>query len=296
MPRIPAILTNRYTLAYVGAVLLHLLLLLVYAPLQQVLIGSARPPLSQPEASPVAFEFVDVPDLPPSERAPEQTPFRSIRQQVAQDRQLAQLPPSHLPYSEGALEESRDVQTAPKADAPEDGSRERREQKEMPAEQVAALPAAELAHARARERLRPMQEREEAVYGRPSVPPRALQLDNRQSSALAEGGLQLSTYDWEFAPYLAYLKRHIENHISPPPAFSMFGLIEGKTRLRFRIYRDGTMRGLAVLDYQGSPLLRDTSTGAVNLSVPFHPLPEDFPDEYLEITGIFSYLILRNTN
>ena len=139
------------------------------------------------------------------------------------------------------------------------------------------------------------QQREQAVYGRPAVPPRLL-LDNRQSGALERGGLQLSTYNWDYAPYLSYLKRHIESHISPPPAFTEFGMIDGSTRVRFKILRDGTLRDLEVLDYTGSPLLRDTSVRAIDLSAEFRPLPAGFPEAYLEITGLFDYIIVPNAS
>ena len=113
-------------------------------------------------------------------------------------------------------------------------------------------------------------------------------------TALPIGGLQLSTYDWEYAPYLAYLKSHIGAHIYPPAAFTDLGLIDGETVVRFKIYKDGSLKDLEALKHQGSPLLRDTSVRAVKLSAVFKPLPPDFPDPYLEVTGIFEYVVFRN--
>jgi hypothetical protein len=63
------------------------------------------------------------------------------------------------------------------------------------------------------------------------------------------------------------------------------------TRVKFRIWRDGRLEGPELIDYEGSDLLRDTSLEAVKLSADFKPLPPDFPDEYLDITGTFEYLI-----
>ena len=119
-------------------------------------------------------------------------------------------------------------------------------------------------------------------------------MENLQSRAQERGGLQLSTYAWNYAPYLAYLKRLIESNIFPPAAFTQYGMIDGKTLVRFKIMRDGSMKDMEVLKSDGSPLLRETSVRAVDLSSPFRPLPKDFPDSYLEITGQFNYVLIRN--
>ena len=136
-------------------------------------------------------------------------------------------------------------------------------------------------------------EREKAVLGRAALPQRQVQMNSSQTRALERGGLQLSTYAWNFAPYLSYLKQHIGGHIFPPRAFGL-GLLEGNTRVRFRIGRDGRLEGPEMIEFEGSPMLRDTSVKAVELSAPFKPLPSDFPDDYLEIVGSFEYLIMRH--
>jgi outer membrane biosynthesis protein TonB len=299
MTRLESLATNRYALSYTAALLLHLLFLLLYAPLVEVMLIPFEGPSDVPESQPLAFEFVEVPDQRPAETPPAMTPLVSDRHSVASDMQDAALPESYLPYSEG-LVESRDVRrTAPEREAWRDGDEQGKAEeasKERSGEDRAAgleSPSGrDYASLVEEQREQTRQEREEAVYGRPAVPPRSLQMDNRQSTALERGDLQLSTYAWDFAPYLAYLKRHIQNHIFPPPAFTQLGLIEGKTTARFVILRDGTMRALECLEYEGSSLLRDTSLRALSLSAPFRPLPDDFPDEYLEITGIFNYVIL----
>ncbi len=292
---------NRYTLSYTAAVLLHLLLFLLYVPLKGILVPPRATLSPRPEAPPVAFEFVEAPEQRPSERPPKVTPLLSDRQSIAQDRQNAPLDPSHLPYSEGLVDSRDHLRTVVGRDAENGAGGEGTEGEE-------AAEASEQQSALFREWDRAVdfssvlkegpeltpQERQEAVYGTPAIPPSLLQLDNQESSALQDGGLQLSTYDWDFAPYLAYLKRHIGSHVFPPEAFTKYGLIEGKTLLRFKILRDGTMRDLEVLKYQGSGMLRDTSHRAVVLSAPFRVLPDHFPDEYLEITGLFNYSIIRN--
>lgn len=297
MERIGDFFTNRYTLAYTAAVLLHLLFFLFYVPLKALLIIPSANLSATPQSEPMTFEFVEVPDQKPGERPPEQTPLRSDRQSVARDQQDRPLPKSHLPYSEG-LVASRDLMKTVTGNNREE-SRQGREQKDVAAADNAEAGATAL---RASESptdfasflkagsTQKEQARQEAIYGTPTF----VRMDNTRSNALERGGLQLSTYDWEFAPYLAYLKRRIEDHIRPPAAFSQLGLIEGQTRLRFKIMRDGTLKDLEVLEYKGSPHLRDTSVRAVTLSADFRALPENFPDEYLEITGLFDYVIIRS--
>jgi hypothetical protein len=118
-------------------------------------------------------------------------------------------------------------------------------------------------------------------------------LDQRTSRALEIGSFSLNTYAWNYAPYLLWLKTRIQNNIYPPPAFTHMGLISGQTRLRFRILRDGTLQGLELLEYNGHISLMHTSMRAVEVSVPLKKLPDDFPEEYLEITAQFDYAILR---
>jgi len=136
-------------------------------------------------------------------------------------------------------------------------------------------------------------QREKAVLGRASPPEGEAATRNLETRALERGGLQLSTYAWDYAPYLAYLKRHIQDHIFPPRLFDL-GMIDGKTRVRFRIMPDGRMQAFGMLGYEGSALLKDTSVKAVELSAPFRPLPLDFPDAFLGIVGTFEYIILRH--
>lgn len=117
---------------------------------------------------------------------------------------------------------------------------------------------------------------------------------NNQASRSPElGDFSLNTYDWDFAPYMIWLKRRIQENIYPPPAFTHMGLISGKTQLRFRIYPDGSLQTLEVIKFNGHESLMRTSVRAVQLSAPFRKLPGNFPEPYLEITGQFEYTIIR---
>jgi len=118
--------------------------------------------------------------------------------------------------------------------------------------------------------------------------------DNQDSRALDNGGLSFNTYNWEFAPYIIWLKKHVEQNIFPPAAFVRMGIIDGETVLRFRIYPDGKLENLEIINYEGHHTLMETSKRAIEVSAPFKKLPGDFPEPYLEITAIFKYSNLKN--
>lgn len=118
-------------------------------------------------------------------------------------------------------------------------------------------------------------------------------LENRETRAPELGSFAINTYAWEFAPYLLWLKSRIEQNIFPPPAFTHMGMISGQTQLRFRIHPDGRLQALHVLRTAGHKSLMETSMRAVELSAPFRPLPVDFPEEFLEVTALFEYIVHR---
>jgi outer membrane biosynthesis protein TonB len=117
--------------------------------------------------------------------------------------------------------------------------------------------------------------------------------DNTTSRALDSGGLSFNTYNWDYAPYMLMLKQKISRNIFPPVAFTHLGLIQGQTLLRFRIYPDGRMTELKILGYNGHKTLVETSYNAVDVSAPFPPLPKNFPEPFLEVTGKFIYFVRR---
>ena len=107
------------------------------------------------------------------------------------------------------------------------------------------------------------------------------------------GKLALSTYAWDYAPYMKNWLRYLQNHWFAPPAYTELGLIQGQTIVRFRIYPDGHMEGLKVVYHEGHPSLKESSVSAVQASFPYKPLPDDFPDPYLEVTLRMMYPSLR---
>lgn len=117
--------------------------------------------------------------------------------------------------------------------------------------------------------------------------------DSRESRALDMGGLSFNTYNWDFAPYMLALKARVQRNIHPPPAFTHLGMISGETLLRFKIYPNGEMRDLEILEYKGHRSLMVTSRNAITMSAPLPELPSNFPEPYLEVTGKFMYFITR---
>jgi outer membrane biosynthesis protein TonB len=107
------------------------------------------------------------------------------------------------------------------------------------------------------------------------------------------GGFSLNTYQWDFAPYMLWLKNHVQRNIFPPAAFTRMGIISGNTVLRFRISRDGVLQGMELAGYEGHKSLMETSVRAIQLSAPFRALPKDFPEDYLEVTAHFEYTIRK---
>ncbi len=283
-------LANRYTASYAAAVLLHLLLLLLLTPARELLIQAGTAPV---EPNSLAFEFVES-EAKPSE-APEDSRFLSDRDARSADRSQADLLRSEMAQNEGIIDIQGDFQTSKAAGLTGTGQHspdqtQQAEGETSEAEQIyQGLESMALLKRRG---LTTREQRERSVFGSPAAARQSVAVTHLNSRALDEGGLQLSTYAWNFAPYLKYLKKLIQSHIFPPAAFTRLGIIDGESKVRFRIYADGRMEALEVLDSRGSKLLLQTSTQAVELSAPFKPLPDDFPEPFLEITGIFTYVLL----
>ena len=292
--------TNRYLFAYGTAVLLHMLLFLFQSPIREVLLATRIPDQIESSTPPMLFEFVETSESDLKKTPHQPTPFVSERASVSKDLSESELPPSSLPHLDGLIA-SNELRTAIGKEFDSfdrnAGTAEKNQSSLDRSLYLQENPNAADAVSLSRDsQMLTQQQLEEAVYGKQTFAKSSLVLDNARSSALESGGLQLSTYDWDFAPYLKYLKHHIERHIFPPPAFTELGMIDGTTRVKFRILPDGKLEALKLIDFEGSVELRDTSVRAVELSADFRPLPEHFPEEYLEITGTFQYFIYRQSD
>lgn len=113
-------------------------------------------------------------------------------------------------------------------------------------------------------------------------------LNQKDFSALEVGGLTLSSYQWNWAPYVIAMKRKLA-HVWVPPAAWYMGLIHGATVIKFTIDRQGKIIGMRVLKHKGHNSLKISSTRAIESLFPFLPLPEDFPEETLTIIAELIY-------
>jgi outer membrane biosynthesis protein TonB len=299
-----------FKIAFIVSILLHVLILVAYRPLARVngLLGLEADHLADmPKVSqPLVFELVETPDDAKVEEPPKETAFLSDKNAQAQDMDPSTDKPSQLPKSKGQTDykvfagksgnlasQSR-VSTQP---SPDGKQGEDRDKNDMPEKESLDLQNKQELFS---ENRRTQQFSPDMLRGSKSQN-RGLQRDfmddanwkNEDFSADALGGVSLNTYAWDFAPYILAMKRRIKKHVYPPPAFYQLGAISGQTILKFRVFPSGKSDRLEVISYKGHKALMETSVNAVKASDPFMPLPDDFPENYLELTWTFVYSIHR---
>ncbi len=122
----------------------------------------------------------------------------------------------------------------------------------------------------------------------------ANQIMNQKDFSVEDlGAISLSTYRWQWAPYVNALKNKLYQVWFAPPAYYQLGLIHGYTVVRFTIDKQGQMTDIQVLKHVGHKSLQLSSTEAIKALFPFLPLPNDFPDKTLTITAKLIYPDLR---
>jgi len=117
--------------------------------------------------------------------------------------------------------------------------------------------------------------------------------NQKKFSADLLGNITLSTYAWEWAPYINALKRKLHSVWFAPVAYYRLGLIHGYTDIRFTISRDGKILDYEVLAHNGHESLEQSSVSAINSVFPFKSLPASFPEPTLIITARLIYPNLR---
>jgi hypothetical protein len=124
----------------------------------------------------------------------------------------------------------------------------------------------------------------------------ASQLYEQQKFSVEEvGSMSLSTYAWEWAPYINNWKIKF-NHVwtlAVPPAYLM-GLISGSTDVIFEIDRSGNVIMVEAVNHTGHEELTEVSVRSIRASFPYKPLPDNFPDETLKIKAKLIYPDLRS--
>ena len=102
----------------------------------------------------------------------------------------------------------------------------------------------------------------------------------------AAGEWELSTYDWDYEPYLDLLKQHVEVELFSDPAFRDLDFSGHKIRVRFEVPPSGKFRRLEMFDEEGTPLGRDLGVESWSMFSLVRPLPTDFPDTVLVVEGL----------
>lgn len=120
------------------------------------------------------------------------------------------------------------------------------------------------------------------------------QVMNQEKFSVEElGAISLSTYRWNWAPYINSMKNKLQHVWVTPPAYNRLGLVHGYTIINFTISREGELLKMKVLHHEGHQSLEFSSSEAIKALFPFLPLPEDFPEETLTIIAKLYYPDLR---
>jgi hypothetical protein len=285
------------------SILLHILLLVFWEDF--ITLGSSHhfPAAVPAEAknAPLVFELAQ-PDLPreviatPADakttRQPKKADFLSDKNALARNQEQAppELRLGDRPYAKGDFA-SHDLPPRPVSPEKEAGAQPSREKPAEP-EISPADASQDLLKEETKEPTRQQNAIAPNLGKTPFQSPMpGVRHDDRESQVPDSGGLSFNTYNWDFAPYMLELKERIRGHIFPPVAFTRWGMIDGDTLLRFKIYPNGELRDLELLAYEGHRSLMETSAMAIKVSAPFRKLPGNFPEPYLEVTAKFTFFI-----
>lgn len=139
----------------------------------------------------------------------------------------------------------------------------------------------------------PKKDKENEQYENKTSPGNNQFLQQDKFSVEEVGALSLSTYAWEWAPYINKLKRKHSSVWYAPAAYSRLGIIHGQTKIIFEIARDGSLVHAEVIDHIGHESLEISSFESIKAIFPFFPLPDGFPDPTLKITATLIYPDLK---
>ncbi len=288
--------TRAQRIALIASVLLHLILLLVYRPLADI---DLFPDKSEQEAvsTPLIFELVETPD-DAIQQEPENAHLVSDKNALARDEHEGDLAEGES-YSDGEVKH-RVFAGDPDAGGQQTAqAQDQQNQEQDDAESEPWNPVLDWAGSYFNSQRRRVQDTKDGQSSmlQPQVGPPSPQrrftddidFEQRMTEADAKGSISLNTYEWEYASYILHMKKKLKSNIYPPAIFTYMGGISGETTVMFRVQSDGSMTDLAVLGYNGHRTLMETSVTAVEKSSPFRPLPDNFPEDYLELRWTFFY-------
>lgn len=302
---------KNYIIGIVVSILLHLLILLAYRPFivlsELVNRAEAAPPLPAQEFEPMEFELVETPNDAQINNPPENPQALSDKNAQAQDMYEDNNLEQGLPFSDGELAyklfagggQQAQQPPNPLDQDPQDGAETAQDDLSEPQEDQPTVGDVQIfSQSRMPQQRQRFSKEMLSGIGQSNAHSQGqfsddANWDNKKFTAEALGGVSLSTYAWDFAPYIFYMKKRLRDHIYPPPAFYQMGMINGEIVVRFKLHPDGSTSDLLLVEYKGHKALTETSLNAVKASSPFKPLPENFPENYLELTWTFIYSIFR---
>jgi hypothetical protein len=296
--------TQKYTLiALIISILLHLIFIFTFKKFSRddflVLIPKKQlaKEVNRIENRPnfTVFELIDVPEFAKTEAPPKDpTNLVSDKNAIARDNYKPKDKPIGDPYSKGDVP-IKGLSNHSQNPSAQGGSGGIQQAENVAADQKKVSPfpnePSYLGNIQYHEKFS-----RQALLGRNGI---GSPVSNKPSyknedfNARGLGGFSFNTYEWDFAPYMLDMKRKVEKNIFPPPAFTLMGIMEGETMLRFKVMPSGEVRDIEVLNYIGHKALMETSINAIKSSKPFKPLPSDFPENFLEVTAIFTYYVQR---
>ncbi len=111
---------------------------------------------------------------------------------------------------------------------------------------------------------------------------------NVTGNASIEGDFSLSTYEWNYAPWIHRFSQDLQRNWLAPYAYRL-GIIYGFTRIRLVVEKDGRPSVMEIIETEGNESLHRASLAALQSFAPYPPLPADFPDRNLVITLSLHY-------
>jgi hypothetical protein len=282
-------------------VLVHLIILIVYRPLSRIDLFPDKSESEPVASTPLIFELVETPD-DAIRQEPENAHLLSDKNALARDEHEGDLELGEA-YSDGEVPHRVFAGDPDAGGVQQAQAEDQRDQQQDDAESEPWNPILDWAGSyfnSNRRRVQDVRDGESSMrqlqVGPPSPQRRFIDdidYEQRLTGADAKGSISLNTYEWDYASYIFHMKKKLKSNIFPPAIFTYMGGISGETTLIFRVWPDGTMTGLDVIDYVGHKTLMETSVTAVEKSSPFRPLPDNFPEEYLELRWTFFYYTRR---
>jgi outer membrane biosynthesis protein TonB len=267
---------NKRSIYIILSIVAHILLLLLIQLDKDVFFNPQQSDVL-PEEDRLVFELIETPDT--EDQLPKvESDLVSDKNTIASDENENELTQNELPFQNGDTTLKSFNENIPE--------QKKQEQHIPPKQETISDIMAEIQENKTSfiEDYQARQDMQQFTKDKPEY-------NQELSDALEKGGMKFNTYAWDFAPYMLGLKHKVEDHINPPFAFSRLGAIDGNTLVRFKIMQDGTLHDMEILGSDAHYSLDITSTNAIQFAAPFKPLPLNFPEPYLEVTALFSYII-----